>query len=87
MLALFRANHKAKKIILTSVFHKDLSWFLAFLPSFNGVTYINKPEIVNNHSLHIDASLTGLGGIWNDEVYATPVFDFFGADLKLTLRC
>ena len=83
MLTLFRANSKAKKIVLTAEFHKDLNWFLNFLPSLNGVTYLGKSHIVNNHSLHIDASLTGLGGIWDDEVYSTPVFDLFGADLKI----
>ena len=83
MLTLFRANSKARKIVLTADFHKDLNWFLNFLPSFNGVTYLRKSQIVNNHSLHIDASLTGLGGIWNDEVYSTPVFDLFPGDLKI----
>ena len=83
MLALFRTSNRARKISLTAEFFKDLAWFLAFLPSFNGVTYINKPAIVNGHSLHIDASLTGLGGIWNDEVYATPICNLFGIDLKI----
>ena len=83
MVTLFRANSKARKIVLTADFHKDLNWFLNFLPSFNGVTYLRKSQIVNNHSLHIDASLTGLGGIWNNEVSSTPVFDLFPGDLKI----
>ena len=83
MLALFRENSLAKKITLTSEFYKDLNWFLAFLPSFNGITYIRKPEIFDGHSLQIDASLTGLGGIWNQEVYVTPIFDLYGLDLKI----
>ena len=60
MLALFRKNSDAKKITLTSDFHKDLAWFLAFLPRFNGITYINKSPIPQDHTLHIDAFLTGL---------------------------
>ena len=83
MLALFRASNRARKISLTAEFFKDLAWFLAFLPSFNGLTYIKKPAIVNGHSLHIDASLTGLGGIWNDEVYATPICNLFVINLKI----
>ena len=83
MLALLRQNPTAKKITLTSEFHKDLNWFLAFLPSFNGITYISKPEIFDGHSLQIDASLTGLGGIWNQEVYTTPIFDLYGFELKI----
>ena len=81
MLALFRENSSTRKITLTLEFHKDLNWFLAFLPLFNGITYIKKPE--NFDSLQIDASLTGLGGIWNQEVYVTPIFDLYGLDLKI----
>ena len=83
MLALFRANPGAKRIFLTTDFHKDLHWFLAFLPSLNGIAYIRKPEIVQAHSLHVDASLTGLGGIWNQEVYSTPIFDIYNHKLTI----
>ena len=82
MLALLRENPSAKRITLTSEFHMDLNWFLAFLPSFNGITYIKKPEIFYGHSLQIDASLTGLG-IWNQEVYTTPIFDLYGFQFKI----
>ena len=83
MLALFRENSDAKKIILTNDFHKDLTWFLVFLPRFNGITYINKDPIPQGHTLHIDASLTGLGGVWNKEVYATPLFNVYQKDLTI----
>ena len=68
---------------MTEDFHKDLAWFLVFLPEFNGVTYIRKFEIPHNHTLHVDASLTGLGGIWNDEDYATPIFNVDQRALKI----
>ena len=80
---LFRNASDKRRIHLNSDFHKDLAWFLAFLPHFNGITYINKPNLPYNHTLHIDASLTGLGGIWNNQVYATPIFDIYGMDLKI----
>ena len=83
MLTLFRNASDKRRIHLNSDFHKDLAWFLAFLPRFNGITYINKPNLPYNHTLHIDASLTGLGGIWNNQVYATPIFDIYGMDLKI----
>ena len=83
MLALFRQNPTAKRITLTDDFHKDLAWFLVFLPKFNGITYIRKPEISQNHTLHVDASLNGLGGIWNNEVYATPIFNVYQTTLKI----
>ena len=33
--------------------------------------------------MHIDASLTGLGEIWNQEVYSTPIFDIYDFQLKI----
>ena len=83
MLALFRQDPTAKRITLTEDFHKDLAWFLVFLPKFSGVTYIRKFEIPHSHTLYVDASLTGLGGIWNDEVYATPIFNVYQRTLKI----
>ena len=83
MLALFRQNSDKQRIYFTSEFYKELAWFLSFLPQFNGVTYIRKPDMPYNHTLHVDASLTGLGGVWNNEVYASPVFDIYGLDLKI----
>ena len=83
MLALFRERSNERRIHLTSDFHKDLDWFLAFLPQFNGITCIKKPDLPYNHTLHIDASLTGLGGVWNNEVYASPIFNIYGMDLKI----
>ena len=83
MLALFRSASNKRHIHLNSEFYKDLAWFLAFLPQFNGITYINKPNLLYNHTLHVDASLTGMEGVWNNQVYATPIFDIYGMDLKI----
>ena len=68
---------------MTEDFHKDLSWFLVFLPRFNGVTYIKKLEIPHIRTLHVDASLTGLGGVSKNDVYATPIFNIYQRDLKI----
>ena len=83
MLALFRQNSTKRRIALTEEFHKDLSWFLLFLPKFNGITYIQKLDIPGSQTLHVDASLTGLGGVWNNQVYATPIFDIYDTPLKI----
>ena len=80
MLKLFRDNHGAKRIPLTEEFHRDLQWFFIFLPKFNGVTYIDKPEIPENRTLYIDACLTGLGGVWGQQVYVSPII---GKTLKI----
>ena len=83
MLKLFRDNHGAKRISLTEEFHRDLLWFLTYLPKFNGITFIDKPEIPDNRTLYIDACLTGLGGVWGQQVYATPVSPIIGKTLTI----
>ena len=53
-------------------FQRDMAWFNAFLPYFNGRVYFNKftkPPITN---LYVDACLTGMGGCWGCHVYALP---------------
>ena len=80
---LLRQNAHISKIKLTQEFFQDLAWFLAFLPKFNGITYINKDPIPFDHTLHVDASLTGLGGIWNNRVYPTPVIPLVHLHLKI----
>ena len=73
MLSVFRDSHPNNRINLTSQFFRDLEWFINFLPQFNGVTFISETVIPHDHTLHIDASLTGLSGIWSNRVYATPL--------------
>ena len=76
-------NHGVARIHLTEEFHSDITWFITFLPSFNGITFIEKINITEDRILHVDASLTGLGGIWGEEVYATPVSLIVGKKLKI----
>ena len=83
ILDLFRRNSQARKIHLDSGFHKDIQWFISFLPNFNGVTYLRKTSIPHFDSLHLDASLTGLGGTWSNRVYATPVLSVPGFNLGI----
>ena len=69
ILDLFRSNAHLRKIHLTSDFHKDIQWVLAFLPSFNGISYISKPNVDDSQSLFLDACLTGKAAVWRDRVY------------------
>ena len=55
ILELFRNNSHSRKIHLTPDFYKDIQWFLAFLPSYNGVSYITKTEMDHNQTLFLDA--------------------------------
>ena len=71
MLALLRSGHAAQKITLTSEFKRDLKWFDKFLPLYNGVSFYDHRPI--DHTLELDACLTGLGGCWCSFVYHMPV--------------
>ena len=82
-LELFRNNSSSRKIQLTFDFHKDIQWFLAFLPSYNGISYITKTKIDHEQTLFLDACLTGMGAVWRNRVYATPIHNC--GDLKLTI--
>ena len=73
ILFLFRNNSHKSRIQLTQDFFRDIQWFLKFLPAFNGVTFFRKSPIQSLDSLHLDASLSGLGAIWNQRVYSTPI--------------
>ena len=64
ILDLFRKNFSKQKIYLTNEFFKDLAWFQAFLPHFNGTTKFNKPRVGGGVPLCLEASLTGVGAIW-----------------------
>ena len=83
ILALFRSHTSGKRIRLTGEFYQDFDWFIVFFPHFNGVTYIPKNPIDENQSLYLDACLTGIGAIWRDRVYATPVIQI--PDFTLTI--
>ena len=62
----------------------DIDWFLTFIPKFSGSAKIFKPNIEEATSLHIDACLTGVGGIWNNRLYAAPVPTFINFDPTIT---
>ena len=83
MLAILRENAHRSKITLDQNFSRDLNWFLTFPSSFNGVTCIHKTVILEDHTLHVDASFTGLGGVWSNRVYASPTIQLTKFDLKI----
>ena len=83
ILATFRDNPSRKRIYLNDEFRADLNWFLTFLPVFNGITYIKKGDVDDKQSLYLDACLTGMGAVWRDRVYATPILDIPNFDLKI----
>ena len=52
-------------------FFKDLKWFSTFLKQFNGVVYYDVKPV--QAGLHLDACLTGFGGIFLNQWYALPL--------------
>ena len=84
ILSLFRDSRNSKKIKLTTEFFMDIDWFLTFIPKFSGSAKIFKPNIEKAASLRIDACLTGVGGIWNDRVYAALVPTFVNFEPTIT---
>ena len=70
MLQLLRDNGHSKHISLTEEFKRDLKWFNSFLPVFNGVSFFN---YIPSRIIHLDACPSGLGAIFDNQVYALPL--------------
>ena len=73
ILSIFRSHSIAKTIWLIGEFYQDLDWFITFLPQFNDFTNISRKLVDYAQSLNMDACLTGMGAVWWDRVYATPI--------------
>ena len=71
MLQLLRDHTSRSVITSTQDFHRDLNWFNTFLVQFNGTTFFDykKPD----HTIHLDACLTGCGAAFANKVYALPI--------------
>ena len=67
MLNLLRENYNTKEIMIDEDFRKVLKWFNTFLPIFNGVTFF---QYTTSKTVHLDACPTGLGAIYDSQVYA-----------------
>ena len=68
MLALLRQD---VQITESEDFHRDLRWFSTFLVLLNGVTIYDRRPV--SDIAYLEASLTGLGGCFNNLVYTLPV--------------
>ena len=62
-------DHPSAK--LTNEFFKNLNWFTVFLSKYNGVVYYDVKPV--QAELHLDACLTGFGGIFDNQCYALPI--------------
>ena len=81
MLQLLRDNFDSNTVVLTSEFFKDLHWFQTFLRVYNGVTIYHISPLYED--IHLNASLTGLGGQFKNYVYALAVpQNYMGYNIK-----
>ena len=71
-LGVLRSVPVKGKVTLGSGFFKDIEWFNKFLEKLNGVVKIHNKES-KCHEVHIDASLTRVGGIFNNNIYSTAI--------------
>ena len=73
MLQFLRPFHtdNASYLPLTIQFRRDLHWFRTFLKSHNSITIYDIRQ--TSYQVHLDASLTDLGGVYDNLVYALHV--------------
>ena len=71
MLQTLRDNVDKTKILLTDTFFRDLNWFNLFLSQYNGVTFYD--NLTCQAEIHLDASLTGLGAVFDNMIYSLPI--------------
>ena len=71
MLQFLRSIKGNSSTRLTVNIFKYLKWFVTFLKQFNGVVYYDVKPI--QAELHLDACLTGFGGIFLNQCYALPI--------------
>ena len=64
---------------------KDISWFIKFLPVFNGSTTYDHKYIACAQSLAIDACLQKVGDVWNDNVYTSMLPDLIKDNEQLNI--
>ena len=71
-----------KIITITEEFKRDIRWFNNFLPVYNGVTFFKH---IPSKLIHLDACPTGLGAIFDHQVYALDLPSEWSCGLAL--RC
>ena len=71
MLEVLRNSHRKEKIQLTAGFHRDLNWFVNFIPKFNGTAFFVHQNI--QYEIELDACLQGLGARCANQVYAIEI--------------
>ena len=71
ILAVLHAHHNSRYICPDEGFYHDILWFINFVKQFNGVVAFNNVTVA--HEVFVDATLTGIGGIWGLRAYSALV--------------
>ena len=71
MLDTLRSHFGKEDILLDQNFHRDLNWFIKFLPYFNGVVFFN--HALFRMIIELNACLEGLGAICQNQVYSIKI--------------
>ena len=71
MIQTLRDHHDVQHIYPDDPFYTDVLWFLKYLNSFNGVIRFCKDPVA--YIVHVDATLTHIGGVWGSRVYAVDI--------------
>jgi hypothetical protein len=70
MLEMLRACPQHGYIELSYDFKKDINWFSAFLPLYNGISLMRHLDLESrDQELYADSCLTGCGAVYNGEYY------------------
>ena len=72
MLTLLREYYSENRIQLNQDCHKDLKFFNTFLSVYNGASFFHYRS---TKVVHLDACTTGLGAIYNGQVYAIQLLE------------
>ena len=75
MLITLRNTPHRGWVPLDEDFKRDVRWFMAFLPDYNGVHLLDS-NLRTSHHVELDSCLTGCGAIFGDQYYHNPYPDF-----------
>ena len=71
MLQVLSSNANSTRFSLNVDFYKHLCWINTFLDQYNGAT--NFDNKVPDHTVHLDASMAGMGAVFGNMVYTLPI--------------
>ena len=72
-------------ITVTKDMKRDIAWFQAFMPTYNGLTTYDHRNPPAYETIEIDACLEGIGGVWGNRVYASSIPDILRSHPEMSI--